>query len=551
MDSLAEVRRLMIVERDPVFRSGLLGCVSRFPEFRIVAEAESIPVAWRNLAEQSRDRIDAILIGVGVEFARQVKAQYPTIPILLIEPLTDLELRAAFEAGIEGYCPKGSSIAEFVSAIRQITAAETYWRPDVLQQLTVSGTRSQSISVAKVIRQNWRLSGLSQIEAALDEIEAQLRSSNLSALDRLFLTGRKRELKAARWLVQKALPSEEIRPNPQAIVPVESAITVPEPSEIVPEAPQPKAWQGEILDRIAEKLQSNLDNLTNIPLEIDILKIEKKRELFFTILRQLEELLDELRFSRIQPDQFAVKQSDVLRDLWQAIVMQFFGRYSMVRVKRQDIEIVASLLNQSDAVQTQILDQIPLTQAIFEHLLFETPLIVDQTLYEVGTIEARDRAIDLLENLMIQIANAVIQPLLNRFANLEAIKQGFYDRRLLSTREIERFRNDLSWRFRTERYFTDPKLVFESRYRLLVLTQYGIDRIVVYSPRTEELESLSGVQLAVTLALETRDAISPRLRGTIAFFGSGIVYILTEVIGRGIGLIGRGILKGIGKSVRG
>ncbi|BAU13424.1 response regulator receiver domain protein [Leptolyngbya sp. NIES-3755] len=551
MDSLAEVRRLMIVERDPVFRSGLLGCLSRFPEFRIVAEAESIPVAWRNLAEQSRDRIDAILIGVGTEFAQQVKAQYPTIPILLIEPLTDLELRAAFEAGIEGYCPKGSSIAEFVSAIRQITTGQNYWRSDVLEQLTVSGTRSQSISVAKVIRQNWRLSGLSQIEAALNEIEAQLRSGNLSTLDRLFLTGRKRELKAARWLVQKALPSEEIRPNPRAIVPVESAVTVPEPSEIVPEAPQPKAWQGEILDQIAEKLQSNLDNLTNIPLEIDILRSEKKRELFFIILRQLEELLDELRFSQIQPDQFVAKQSDVLRDLWQAIVMQFFGRYSMVRVKKQDIEIVASLLNESNAVQTQILDQIPLTQAIFEHLLFEMPLIIDQTMYEVGTIEARDRAIDLLENLMIQMANAVIQPLLNRFANLEAIKQGFYDRRLLSTREIERFRNDLSWRFRTERYFTGPKLVFESRYRLFVLTQYGIDRIVVYSPRTEELESLSGVQLAVTLALETRDAISPRLRGTIAFFGSGIVYILTEIIGRGIGLIGRGILKGIGKSVRG
>lgn len=551
MDSLAEVRKLVIVERDPVFRSGLLGCFSRFPEFRVVAEAESIPIAWRTFAELSRDRIDAILIGVGIEFALQVKSQYPTIPILLIEPLTELELRTAFQAGIEGYCPKGSSIAEFVSAIREITSSQTYWRPDVLQQLTVSGTRSQSISVAKVIRQNWRSSGLSQIEAALNDIEAQLRSSNLSALDRLFLTGRKRELKAARWLVQRALPSEELRPNRRAIVPVESALTVSEPLEVVPEAPRPKAWQGEILDRIAAKLQSNLDNLTNIPLEIDILRIEKKRELFFTILRQLEELLDELRFSQIQPDQFAAKQSDILRDLWQAIVMQFFGRYSMVRVKKQDIEIVASLLNESTIVQTQILDQIPLTQAIFEHLLFETPLVVDQMRYEVGTIEARDRAIDLLENLMIQMANAVIQPLLNRFANLEVIKQGFYDRRLLSTREIERFRNDLSWRFRVERYFTDPKLVFESRYRLFVLTEYGIDQIVVYSPRTEELESLSGVQFAVTLALETRDAISPRLRGTIAFFGSGIVYILTEVIGRGIGLIGRGILKGIGKSVKG
>ncbi len=552
MDSLGRVARLMIVEQDPVFRSGLLNCLSRFPEFRVVAEADSIAIAWRSLSAVSRDGLDGILIGIGSEFAQQVKAQYSTVPILLIEPLSERELATAFQAGIEGYCPKGSSIAEFVTAIRQITTGQNYWRSDVLEQLTISSPRSQSISVARVIRQNWRSSGLSQIEAALNEINAQLRSPNLSVLDQIFLTGRRRELKTARWLIQKALPSEEIRPTPRAIVPVESSITVtPQTSEIASEAPRPKVWQGEILDRIAAKLQSNLDNLTNIPLEIDILRLEKKRELFFTILRQLEDLLDELRFSQLQPDQFAAKQSDVLRDLWQAIVMQFFGRYSMVRVKNCDLEIVSALLEEGDAVQAQILDQIPLSQAIFEHLLFEMPLIVDQTLYEVGTIEARDRAVDLLENLIIQLANAVIQPLLNRFSNLESIKQGFYDRRKLSTREIERFRNDLSWRFRVERFFADPKAIFESRYRLFVLSEYGIDRIVVYSPRTEELETLSGVQFAVTLALETRDAISPRLRSAIAFLGSGIVYVLTEVIGRAIGLIGRGILKGIGKSVRG
>jgi hypothetical protein len=30
--------------------------------------------------------------------------------------------------------------------------------------------------------------------------------------------------------------------------------------------------------------------------------------------------------------------------------------------------------------------------------------------------------------------------------------------------------------------------------------------------------------------------------------GTGLVYLLTEIIGRGIGLIGRGILKGIGNA---
>lgn len=54
----------------------------------------------------------------------------------------------------------------------------------------------------------------------------------------------------------------------------------------------------------------------------------------------------------------------------------------------------------------------------------------------------------------------------------------------------------------------------------------------------------------MTLALELRDAIAPRLRTVTGFVGSGVVYVLTEIIGRGIGLIGRGVMKGIGKKSR-
>ena len=62
------------------------------------------------------------------------------------------------------------------------------------------------------------------------------------------------------------------------------------------------------------------------------------------------------------------------------------------------------------------------------------------------------------------------------------------------------------------------------------------------------MRDLTGIQLAVTLVLETRDAVAPRVRAAIAFVGSGLVYVLTEVVGRGIGLVGRGILQGIGSA---
>jgi hypothetical protein len=57
---------------------------------------------------------------------------------------------------------------------------------------------------------------------------------------------------------------------------------------------------------------------------------------------------------------------------------------------------------------------------------------------------------------------------------------------------------------------------------------------------------LTGIPLVVTLALETRDAISPRLKSATTFIGGSIVYLLTEIIVWGIGLIGRGVIKGVG-----
>jgi hypothetical protein len=133
---------------------------------------------------------------------------------------------------------------------------------------------------------------------------------------------------------------------------------------------------------------------------------------------------------------------------------------------------------------------------------------------------------------------------------VEAIKQIYYDRSLISTRELERFRNELSWKYRIENSIGEPTKIFESRYELFVLASRGIANISVYAPRNQELKKLSGIQLVVTLALEIRDAIAPRLRSSVAFLGNGIVYVLTQVVGRAIGLIGRGILQGLGGSLQ-
>jgi hypothetical protein len=223
------------------------------------------------------------------------------------------------------------------------------------------------------------------------------------------------------------------------------------------------------------------------------------------------------------------------------------GKYrTVVLTETETAQLVPQLLQDLPIVEEAILQHIPLLTEIVEHLLFHTPLTVDQHIYPAGSSEAIRQTSYVLANTMIQVANAVVQPLLNRFSDVDGVRRYFFDRRWLSTREIERFRNALSWQYRMQNWFQDPKDMFESQYRLRVFSETGIKLYTVYAPRDHELQSLSGVRYVATLALEARDALAPPLQATVTFLGRGVIYLLTQIIGRSIGLVGRGVLQGIG-----
>lgn len=572
--------RLMLIEDDPVFRLGLIAGFSQHPQIQVVAEASSGLMALQILQNTAPGSLDLILLSLdlglvdgnptgGLLLGQQLKSQYPTLPVLLLgSSRNPAQITRAFRLGAAGYCARGTTVTELVRAMYQVVAGQSYW--DQAMQVMAGSSRTEVEPIASParrwfvsVKQELRQSGVGQIETAIARLQAQLSDPNLSALDQLVLAGQLRELRAARWLVQKLLATADPVDSQPEQVPLPPAMTRSAPvppvsspgaeAPVAPIAPLPetavssrRSLRAALFDTISGRLQFSLYNLTNTPLEIDILKPEKQRELLYIVLRKLEEALDDLQFSQVSPDQLAVKQPAILRDIWQATTIDFFGKYYTLELGNQPIEIVPILLQDEVVVQTAILDRIPLVADCLAHLLFQTPLTIEGVAYSIGSVEAMVRMEILLQNLILRIANAVVQPLLNRFGDVVDIKQLFYDKRLLSSREIERFRNSLSWKYRIEQNFREPVAIFESRFDLLILRESGITRTSIYAPRNQELRDLEGIPYAVTLALEARDAISPPLRSAIAFLGSGVVYVLTEVIGRGIGLIGRGIVKGVG-----
>jgi len=574
--------KLILIDPDPIFRLGLSTALASFTDLQIAAEADNPTTALARLAELAAKNHTVDLVILELNFSRnqptaelqcqQLKAQYPQLPILLITSLslTD-QLIAVKTAGIEGYCPKGTEINVLVQAIRLLLAGQEYWHdlPIInystqdsgiasnLIDPTASGIPDRATKHPTTWHHQARRNGIQQINNSLAEVRSQLENPHLSNLDWLFWSGRRRELLAARWLVNQLLPADVVilQPLQNTELPlVDSQLADRAKNTIVRKqnylTESSNLPQQSIFDTTRVKLQSRLQNITGSPLEIDILRLEKRRELLELILQRLEAILDELRYSQVEPHQLPQILPVILRDLWQASINDFFGKYYTLPIGNGQYEIVNVLLQSADIVQEAILNKIPLLVDLFSYLLFQTPIVIDNAAYAPETLAAKERTEALLENLIIQVANGVVQPLLNYFADIEIIKQSFYDRRLISTREISRFRNNLSWKYRIEKYINEPIAIFESRYTLLVFSEIGIKKVYIYAPRRQELEQLTGIQLAVSLAVEARDAIAPRLRATVSFISTGLVYVLTKVIGRGIGLVVRGIIQGIGNSLQ-
>ncbi|MEH1929741.1 DUF3685 domain-containing protein [Nostoc sp.] len=575
--------KLLLIDQDPIFRLGLRVALEAIPNLEVTAVVETDTLALQILAEiaqQDPNQVNLVVLEfgngrsatsqqLGLQLCRQLRVLYPNLPILLLSSIQERGLLlAAKSVGVNGYCPKGTPLSELITAMQEVADGGSYWLQDTEAIITPNSCtdainrvspNSCTDAINRVspnsklpfsrLRNNLRLSGITNIDATLAAITAQLQVPGLPVLDRAILAGHRRELLAARWLLNRLLVSSQEKQEediPVADVLASSLSSAIQQRQTMPPLLSPGTLQSALFASCVTKLQFTLRNVTDVPLEIDIFREDKKRELLYLILQKLAEQLDELRAAQIEINQLYEVKNTLIHDLWQASITYFFGKFSRIKLGDQNIEIVNFLLQNIEVVQRDILNKIPLVCELYSYLLFQTELNIDNTSYAVVSVEAKSQALMILENLLIQVANGVVQPLLNSLADVEFIKQNFYGRQLISTREIERFRNDLSWKYRIKNYINEPKAVFESRYELFVIAPRGIANTSVYAPRNQELEKLSNIPLVVTLLLEFSDAIAPRLKSLLAFVGSGIVFILTQIIGRGLGLIGRGILQGIG-----
>ena len=555
--------QIFLLDADPVFSEGLVKVLGAREDINIIAQAQTLEQA-RNQLNRLTSLPDLFVLDIdltpeeniqqGIDFCRELKQNYPNLPLFLLTTVTaDPLLRSLRNLGIEGYTRKRTPLDQLVHALQQVAGGALYWQQatanESSRQLPPATPPPQATTPPRWLTRQ-RKTGLAEIERNLAQVEAILEKNDLSNFDWLFWTGLRRELKTAQWIIQQLLPVEVV------VVSEEEEIAESEDnsaSEI--QAPPlltglPTSLSETLLQTTLGKIQFAIFNDTNYVLEIDILNPEKKRELLYLVIKEFQEILTQLEFVHLSLDQLPERRSLLLRELWQTCLTRWISKYvALSEFPASASSIVEFVMQEAPVVEAMRFNKLPEITPLLAYLLYQEPLKIDQVSYRPESPEAQARAEMLLHNLIITVANAVMQVILNQFGEQETVKNSLYADEYRSSREIARFRNELSWQYRQTYYFQEPKTIFESRQEFLVFRGNRIQTVSVYAPRKDELEQLQGVRLAVTIVLELRDAIAPRFRAVFGVVGQAVVYLLTQVIGRGIGLIGRGILQGIGKSV--
>ncbi len=126
----AGVRRVLIVDDHPIVRQGLRRMIESEPDLAVCGEAQSEREARAAIREL---RPDVVIVdislaqGDGLELVRDVHAQYPDLPMLVLSMHDELIYgERLLAAGASGYIMKQAASDQLLVALRQVLDGGVY-----------------------------------------------------------------------------------------------------------------------------------------------------------------------------------------------------------------------------------------------------------------------------------------------------------------------------------------------------------------------------------------------------------------------------------------
>jgi hypothetical protein len=396
------------------------------------------------------------------------------------------------------------------------------------------------------------LSGLDQIAVAMAGCRLLLARPSVHPLARLMLEGRLRELAWARrlllWLwgpVSMAWSD----PSPEGTSALARSDALPGPGGglTLRERNAAGIWTA-VQQRLSTAIETGLANRTGQLLAIDGLNHDRRSDLLIALVQQLDRLRRQLASSDYSSVAELMARWNALQpELREMALRQMASPYVQLPQAGDLRPVAAALVSASDLQADD--PELPDAQPMLAALVLARPLLVDGQLLPVDDPRAVLHLERLVANWLLRSAELLAADVLACCGSWAELRRYLLRPELLSTRNLERLRNQLNAQQRWLSWVERPIALYESRRQLLCVEGTGIASVQLLEPRDGELRRLAGLQQLVTLALETRDAVAPQLRALLKGIGDLVVVLLTQVVGRAIGLVGRGILQGMGRSL--
>lgn len=496
-----------------------------------------------------------------MEELRQLRDRWHPAPVLLIlsgrislprDLLLDLPLHGLLEA------PDAQTLREAVATL-------------------LAGGRVVELAGGEPTESSWRdplpiglgqwllVSGLQQIDAELRVCARLLESPSAHWVLTWLLEGRRRELLAARSLLlwlwgpvslawgSCARPPEgpapttsPARSHPDGSTPTPGGHGEPVLTLTLRQRSADGIWEA-LRERLRASVTAGPDNHSGQLLAIDGLRAERRRDLLLALLEQLERLRHNLRGQDHDSQSLLQRWQTLQPALRQQALRQMAGPYVQLPREGTLRPVAETLLSQSDLGGDD--PELPDPQAMLAALFQARPLVVDGRLRAADEPQAVLYLELLLANWLVRSAEQISGQVLSLSADWPELRRYLLRENLLPTRNLERLRNQLNAQARWVNWVQRPICLYESRRPLFCMRPGGIGLLDLTEPRDAELKRLRGLQQLVTLVLEIRDAVAPQVQSLVRALGDLFVVVLTRVVGRAIGLVGRGIAQGMGRSL--
>jgi hypothetical protein len=390
-------------------------------------------------------------------------------------------------------------------------------------------------------------SGLKQIDTEINYIFKYVNSDSTPEFYKFILKGRLRELITAKsfliflWGNSLDLYSEAIYTEDKINIENKDTNTI-----FIKNKNTFEIWDL-ILERLSKRYNStNLDvDFNNSSIILSGIKKDFISRIICKMLDELDNLIKNIKENYKEKD-YKEDFNSLIDELRLNTISNITESYFRVKKNGESISLNEYIYKE---VTCNEIDRESHESIMFiDPIIKNEPIDYDGKLLPLYETESFIILENIISNWIIRNCNLLASEVFNICSSWPELRTLLINPQLQSTRSFERFRNNINNYNRWHENIYMPIYLYESKREYIDIIDSKFTRYYKNENREKELENLEWFQKQVTLLVEIRDAIAPQLEIAVKYIGNLFVNFLTKVVGKAIGLVGKGILQGLGRS---